>query len=850
MKNSIWQKIQPHAIAIGIFLVVSCLYCLPALKGLKLNQHDSINWRQLAQHSIEFKEKYGHYPLWSNGYFSGMPAYQIMMESKHNVGIAHLHHLFTLSLPDPIGLFFLACIGFYILSVTMGLRTWVAILASLAYAYCSYSAACITAGHVTKFASMGYAPAVLAGLLLLIQRKYVLGFLATLTFSTLMFYQNHPQICYYTLLIAACMGVAYLIKAVREKLFKHVAIVAGLAIIAVVIGASAYAVVLYPTSDFSKESIRGGRSELTDTTKSKNNKTIGGLDKDYAFNWSYGKAETFTVIVPRIFGGSSPSQHNNEIGENSKTAEVIAEKTGMPDDQAVDFARGIASGYWGAQPSTSGPVYFGAIICGLFILGLFIYRGWHLGWIVAATIISIVLSWGSNLSGINYFLFDHLPFYNKFRAPAMSLVMAQITFPLLAALALEKLIQAKESGTLSWKSLKPAVYTIAVVGILLIGLYFSFDYKNPESDTQTSQYLTQLMLQQGAPQGQQPAPEMEQRANDFGRSVVRAIQDDRRSLFGGDLIRTLVLMLLAGGVIYGYVRSKLNLMMTLLLLNALNLFDLIGVDLRYLSHKNYEEEETPQDFTPNRADLQIKQDTGYYRVLDQASGSPFFNSRASYFHNSVGGQVPARLGLYDDLITRQLMRGNMQAYNMLNTKYFIVVNPADRQPIAQQNPDALGAAWLVKEIRYVNNADEEMKALDNFEPKDVAIADKREKDKVTLTPQYDSTATISLVSNRNDNIVYQFNAASNQFAVFSEIYYPRGWKAFIDGKETPIVKVNYTLRGLPVPAGKHTIEFKFEPEAFITGDRISLISGIFSIIALLAGIAWLWIDYRKKSLPQ
>jgi Bacterial membrane protein YfhO len=842
MNKTIWQKIQPHALAIGIFLVVSCLYCLPVLKGLKLNQHDSINWRQLSQHSVEFKEKFGHYPLWSNSMFSGMPAYQIMMESKYNVTIAHLGKVFTLFLPEPISLFFLACVGFYILCCAMGVRTWVAVIGALAYSYASYSAACVTAGHVTKFASMGYAPALIAGIILLTQRKYVIGFLATLLFTTLLVYQSHPQIDYYTFLIVAFIGIAFAIKTIREKQVKHLLTTGVLAVIGIAMGVASFAMVLMPTAEFTKESMRGGRSQLTDTTHS-NNKTKGGLDKDYAFNWSYGIGETFTAIVPSIYGGSSPSLHNSEIGEGSKTAEVLQEKTRMPEDQAVDFARQL-SAYWGAQPSTSGPVYFGAIICCLFILGLVIYREWHLGWIIAATVFSILLSWGKNFSSLNYFLFDHLPLYSKFRAPAMSLVIAQITIPLLAVLALDRLITLKEAGAITWKKLKWAVYFSAAVFVILIGLYFTLDYKSP-SDTQVKENLSNMMVQQMA-QGAQPSPEIQQQANDFGRSVVTALQADRRSLYGTDLVRSIVLVALAAGLLFLFVRNKASVLVTLVLLTALNLFDLLGVDLRYLSHANYEEEELVNDILPTRADQQIKQDTGYYRVLDQASGSPFFSSRASYFHNSVGGQVPARLGLYDDLINHQLMQGNMQVYNMLNTKYIIINNPQDRQTIAQQNPDALGAAWLVKSIKIVNNADEEMKALDTFNPRDTAIADKSEQSKTGPAPQYDSAASISLVKNLNDKITYSFNAATNQFAVFSEIYYPSGWKALIDGKETPIVKVNYALRGLPVPAGKHTIEFLFEPASYKQGNIISLIIGLVSILLLIGGIAYEWKQYQKK----
>jgi hypothetical protein len=844
MNKTLWQRIQPHVIAIAVFFVISCVYCLPVFKGEVLGGHDSLGWKSMSHQSYEFKEKHGHLPLWTNSMLSGMPAYQIAMESKYNVTLAQLNHVFTLFLPEPAGLFFLSCIGFYILCIVMGARPWVAVLGSLGYAFASYSAIIVAVGHISKFASMGYAPAFLAGLVLLSQRKYILGFMTTLLFTTCLLFQNHLQVVYYTFLTAGFMAIAYLIHTIRQKEIKPFLTTAGLAVIAVIISVASYAVVLLPTRDYVKETMRGGRSELTPLDKG--NKSTGGLDKDYAFTWSYGVSETLTFIVPRIFGGSSPSvldnQYVNEIGHGSKVAEVFAEKTGMPEDQANEIV-GQYSPYWGAQPSTSGAVYLGAIICFLFIVGLVFYRGWHLGWIVGATILGILLAWGSNFAALNYFLFDHLPYYNKFRAPSQALIIPQLTFPLLAVLGVSELLSDKYDAAIRWKKLKQALYITAGLVAVLVAMYFTLDYTGP-NDNMVRDNLSGAMAQQMA-QGGQPTPDMQAQASDFGRSVVNALKDDRRSLYGGDLLRSVIFIVLAAGLLFAYTRKGLSAQILVIGLVVLSAIDLLGVDLRYLTQKHFHPADETAELTPTRADLQIKQDTGYYRVLDQTGGNPFVDSRASYFHNSVGGQHPARLALYDDLIQRQLNKGNMQAYNMLNTKYIIVNNPQDRQTMAQINPEALGPVWLVKTIKYVNNADEEMKALDTFNPKDTVIIDKREQSKVPFGPQFDSTATIRLVQNLNDNISYEFNAASNQFAVFSEIYYAGGWKAFIDGKEAPIVRVNYVLRGLAVPAGKHAIEFRFEPKDVALGDNISLVAGIISILILLGGSWYLWKQSRQ-----
>jgi hypothetical protein len=345
---------------------------------------------------------------------------------------------------------------------------------------------------------------------------------------------------------------------------------------------------------------------------------------------------------------------------------------------------------------------------------------------------------------------------------------------------------------------------------------------------------------------------MQQQAEDFGRSVTNALKEDRKSLYGSDLVRSLIFIALAAGLLFTYVRDKLNKQVVTIGLIAIVFIDLIGVDLRYLSKRNYVERDQFDDAfkTPTAADQQILADTSYYRVFN-TQGDPFQSSeatsRTSYLHNNVGGYHPAKLALYNDLIIEQLSKGNMQVFNMLNTKYFIVSDPASRQPVVQQNPGALGPAWFVKAIKYVNNANEEMRALDNFNPKDTAIIDSREKTKITINPQGDSLARIELTQNGGDRMTYRSTSATDGFAVFSEVYYPRGWKAFIDGKETPIVKVNYVLRGLQVPAGDHTIEFRFEPSSYIIGNRITMIIGIISVLILLYGIFVLFRNYQREN---
>ena len=838
MNKNIWQKVQPHVLAIGIFLAVSVIYCMPALKSMVVNQHDVMSWKGMAQQSFEYKEKTGHFPLWTNSLFSGMPGYQVSMESKYNVTLAWLDFVFRFGLPTPVSLFFLSCVCFYILCMAFRMKSWVSIFGALAYSYASYNAILVAVGHTTKFSSMGYAPAVLAGFILLTQRKYVLGFITALTFSTLLFYQNHVQIVYYTFLVILVAALAFLIKSIKEKDYTHLLKTAGLSIAAIGFGVASYAVMLMPLNEYAKETMRGGRSELT-INKPKDNATKGGLDKDYAFRWSYGIDESFTIVLPAFKGGSSGPQ---ELGDKSKAVEAMIDAR-LP-EQVTQSYYGALSAYWGPQTlGTSGPVYFGVIVVMLFIIGLFLVRDWHLGWVVGATVMGLILAWGSNASTINYFLFDHLPYYNKFRAPSIAMVIPQLTFSILATMALQSLLYGQWTKEELWKRLKPASIAIAVLSAVLVVVFFTAEYKSPndkEMKERIGENLTMMLSN-----GQQPTEPMVQQASGVATSMFSGLVSDRKDLYGDDLLRTLIFILLGGTIIYFTARKKIAPLYAAIAFCALLLIDLLQVDMRYLNSKNYvSEEELMEQYTPNRADLQIKQDTGYFRVFDRDNDFSD-NPRSAYHHNSVGGYHPAKLGLYQDLMQFQLSKGNMQIFNMLNTKYFIVPDQNDRQPVAIPNTENLGAVWFVKNIKYVNNADEEMTALDSIKPLDTVYIDKREQSKVTVTPQADSTAAIRLLKNYNDIIKYESHSTTNQFAVFSEIYYPYGWKAFIDGKEAPIARVDYTFRGLAIPAGHHAIEFRFEPKTKETGDLISLVIGLLSIVLVAGGLFWEWKQSNK-----
>ncbi len=840
MKNFSFKKILPHIIAVVVFLIVSVVYCKPALEGKVISQHDIQGWRGMSQQSIEFNDKYGYYPLWTNSMFSGMPAYQIAFDARTKLLVGYLDHVITLGLPKAIRFFFLACICFYFLCIVVGANPWTGILGGIAYAYSTFDPIIVAVGHDTQMLSIGYMPAVIAGLLLLFQKKYWTGFAVTSFFATLLIAQNHLQMVYYTLLIAIIISVCFLIKSYKENNSAIALKSIGLGLIAGILGLACNAVTMMPTYEYAKESMRGGRSELT-TPGEKENKTKGGLDKDYAFNYSLGIPETLTFIVPGLYGGSNGG---SEYTTSSKFVEKFSEM-GVQEDNALQYANGYS--YWGNQPTTSGPVYLGAVVCLLFIFGVVYLKSWHKWWLIAASIIGILLAWGANFSTFNYFLFDHLPFYNKFRAPTMGLVVPQLCFPLMSVLVIDKLFKQDIDYAEAWKKLKLTGIITGVILVLLAGFYFSASFTG-KSDKGLKDNFRQSVLQQ-VPQGQQPPPQLEQQADEVSRGLISALQSDRKNLMGGDLLRSIILIALAFVILYLFIRKKISPVLLIASLIVLTGFDLLGVDSRYLSSNNFvDDTDFESAFLPTQADNEIMKDPDHanFRVFN-SSLDAFNDASTSYHHNSVGGYHPAKLGLYNDIITNQLAKGNMEVFNMLNTKYFIVSNPQTGKPVARLNPEAFGNAWLVNGIKYVDNANQEMQALDNTDLKDTAVVEKKYQPQINQAPVPDSSAFIKLKQNLNDKIDYTFHSTTPQFAVLSEVYYPLGWNAYIDGNKTDYIKVNYVLRGMYVPAGDHEIEFRFEPKSFNTGRTITIIANIIVFLAMIAAIAFY---VRRKRKPD
>mgnify|MGYP001122922623 CR=1 FL=1 len=824
MKYFNWKKIIPHAIAIAIFLVISLIYCRPALEGKVLSQHDIIGWKGAVQNSVEHQQKYGHYPLWNTGLFSGMPNYQISIPGKSTL-IDFTKYL-SLGLPEPINYFFLACICFYILSQALGLNVYISIAGSLAFAYGTYIPNIIAAGHITKMLAVAYMPAMLAGLILLYTQRYWLGLLATALFATLEIGVNHPQITYYFFIVALIMTLSYVVCWVRQRAFKHMLIALLLALLGGAIGVGNYALTFLTTSEYTQYTIRGGKSiERTgDNTLQKVN--TKGLDKEYAFSWSYGKAEIVTSMMPNAFGKSSMEHFD----ENASVVNKLVEK-GIPENNAIQLATSLPT-YWGGQDSTSGPFYFGVITVLLAVVGFVLTKSHHRWWILAGIIICWAMSWGRYSEGFNSFLLDHLPYYNKFRAPNMIIILPQLLFSIMAVLGLQELMRVQKNGQIK-QYIKPVLYAIGgLLGILTL-MYVFMDYSSP-IDKEISSYFTKLANNDNA----------------FGRDVVNALITDRKKMFGNDLLRSIGFAILLLGLLYTFMRQWLKPIALIVILLVINTADLLWVDSKYLNEENYQEKEEyiSENFTLTAADeLILKDKDPHYRVYN-ISPDRFSESRTSYFHRSIGGYHAAKLRVYQDIIENQFSKNppNTAVLDMLDTKYFLISDPQTKQVQVQQNPNAMGACWLVKNIIWVDGPVAEMNALDSIQPRINAIVDKQFTTQVPQQLTWDTTAFITLKHYNNDTIQYTFNANAPQFAVFSEVYYPKGWNAYIDGKPASYVKVNYVLRGMYIPAGKHDIEFRFEPVFYKIGGRISFISSILLWLVIVITLMLEAIKRKRK----
>lgn len=817
-----WQKaVLKHVYAVLIFLGLSFLFCSPVLEGLEIRQTDTVSWQAMSQEARAYHDSTGIKPLWTNAMFGGMPTYQIYLSQDNYT--YYLHTVLTLGLPKPVNFFFLAMLGFYILLSVMGFRQWVNILGAIAFGFASYNPMIISAGHDTKMFTIAYMAPLLAGILLTYRGKYLLGGIITCITLCLMVTNGHYQIVFYTLLLCLCIGIGYLVQAVKTKqvpqYIKATLVLLGFGLLSVLPST----VSLWTTSEFSKYTMRGGHSELTAEAGQEADKTKGGLDKSYAFNWSQGKMETLTTFVPNLYGGGSYSP----LSGSSNTAKAFTQ-IGVPPAQQEQFLQQMPT-YWGPQPMTDGPVYWGAAIMFFFVLAFFIVKDFNKWWILAGCLLGLFLAWGSNFAFFNYFLFDHLPLFSKFRAPAQALVLCQLLVPFLACWALNDLVSKEWDKTLLLKQLKKALYVTGGIVVLLLLMSFGMlgFMADEDAGVRFYQQLTggnQQMIDQ----------------------LMSALRDDRASLLRLDAIRSLVFILIAAGLAWAFIQKKLQAGYMLAALTLCVAVDQMLVAHRILNSKNFV---TPTDyssyFVPSPVDQAIKQDKDpYYRVFNTVS---FMDALSSYHHRSVGGYSPVKLALYDDLIKYQIAKNNPHVLNMLNAKY-VIVQDQQGQLSYFQNQEALGNAWFVDSLVWAKNADVEMKTLDSLPTGRAAVIDERFKPALNgFTPGKDSSAAIRLTKYGLNELQYRSNNSQPGFAVFSEIYYPAGWNLYIDGKKEEIVRVDYLLRGAKIPAGEHQVVMKFEPRSYYLGNTITRWSSIAMLILLALAIAF---EARRSAKTQ
>ena len=793
MKSINWKQTFPHLIAIFVFLLTAIIYCHPALSGDVLQQGDMIHWKAMAQDAFNYKALHGHFPLWNTHLFSGMPNYQVAMEGQSF--LPNFTAILTLWLPKPIAFFFLGCICFYILTQTVGLKPIIGVLASMAFAYATYNPVIVVAGHESKLFAMCYMPALIAGLILLYEGRYALGMIVTTLFATMEIGANHPQVTYYLLTALAILTIAYILRWIKEKNWKHTVIALGLAVLAGLISLGNQAMAIFPTYQYSKYTIRGGGAiDINNPNPSGAPSANTGLEESYAFQYSLGKAETFELAMPNAFGGYTGNMFEEGSDMYNQAMQLGGQLNGkLPADQLNSVLSGVLSKYWGGVvPFTSGPIYAGTLIVLLAIIGWVVTKSKHKWWLLAATLLSTFMAWGNYFESFNQLLFDHLPLYNKFRAPSMAMIIPQLTLPLMAGIALQKLFFNKDVDFIK-KNNKKILYALAGFIALLLVIYMGQDYSL--NNAPLRDFLNQPQV--------------------GGSGILHALADARKSMFLAGIGKVLLFSVILVAAIYAYTKNMLKPAVAIGLLLIITMVDLLKVDSQYLKADQFIEPATfeASAFSASPADQQILMDKDpHFRVLNLASGDPFTDAVTSYHHRSVGGYHAAKLLNYQNMIGAYMHGSlNQPILNMLDTRYIITPGGAQGQLSVQQNPEALGAAWFVKKVVPVSSEVDALKAIGHFNPADTAFVLQSDLSKAGAAPIYDSTASIQLVTYDNDSAVYHTQAATPQFAVLSEVYYPAGWNAYIDGKKVDYVATNYLLRGISVPAGNHDISFKFEP---------------------------------------
>ncbi|MFK7060087.1 YfhO family protein [Flavobacterium oreochromis] len=796
------KRFYPHVLAFIGFVLISIIYFYPVLSGKKILQSDIVQYTAMAKEQNDFRAQYNEEPYWTNSAFGGMPTYQLGANYPHNY-IKKIDSVLRF-LPRPADYLFLYFLGFYVLLMALRVPSLKSFFGALVFGFSTYLIIILGVGHNAKAHAIAYMPMVVAGVVMVFQKRWIIGGILTMIAAALELNANHFQMTYYLFIFLLILTAYYIYRAIKENDLKDLIYSFGIFIVAGMVSIGVNATGLLATQEYAKESTRG-KNELTFSPdgKKNNTETSTSMTYDYITEYSYGLAESFNLISPRIFGGSN----SENIGTKSAMYNFVLSQE-VPEDQAKEIVKGLPT-YWGDQPIVAAPAYIGAIVFFLAVLALFIDKRKIKYAFLIGAIISLVLSWGKNFPLLTDFFIYHVPFYDKFRAVSSIQVILELCIPVLAILGLQSYFMSEE------KEQKDGLIkaTLVSIGTLLLLLFskslFSF---SGSSDG----YLINM----------------------YGPEFINALKEDRKSLFTSDLLRSIFLIILTAGALFLSFKKTISHKAATVIVGLLMTADLFLIAKNYVNASDFvNASEVDVPFIMAPFDKTILQDKSHYRVFE-VSKNAMSEPRTSYFHKSIGGYHAAKPRRMQELFDYQISKNNIEVLNMLNVKYLIQKNEKNEQFLIR-NQQANGNAWFVKSILFVKSADQEMKSLDKFNSKQVAIFNTSSENGSTFKGTKDisnENAKIILTSYKANDLKYESINPKNGFAVFSEMYYGKGWNAYIDGKLVDHYRVDYTLRGLPIPAGKHSIEFKFEPQVVKTGSIIALISFILMLGLIIGGI--------------
>jgi len=805
-----FQKSLPHLLSLFGFVFISLIYFYPVLQGKKILQSDIVQYTGMAKEQNDFRATTGEEPFWTNAAFGGMPTYQLGAQYPHNY-VKKLDGALRF-LPRPADYLFLYFLGFYVLLSVLKVDPLKAFFGALAFGLSTYLIIILGVGHNAKAHAIAYMPMVIAGVILVFQKKFIVGGLLTMIAAALEIQANHFQMTYYLLLLLLILSGYYIFQFIKEKDFKSIGIAFGVFLFAGILALGVNATNLMATAEYTEFSTRG-KNELTIGPEGEKIENKSGMTYEYITEYSYGIAESLNLIAPRLFGGAS----NEKLDETSNLYEFFV-GMGAPENEALDYANGSRV-YWGDQTSVAAPAYIGAIVFFLFVLGMFTEKSKLKYAFLAGAIFSLMLSWGKNFPIMTDFFIDYFPLYNKFRAVSSIQVILELCIPVLAIMGLYSFFKLEKDK--QWQALwKAAAISLGILALLiLVKGMFSFS-------TESDAYFKQAY-------------------GEIGQPFVDALKEDRRAMYTSDLLRSMGLILTVSAVFWLFIKNKLSQTIAVVLAGLLMVLDLYVIDKNYVNADDFvNARQVDEPFQPTPADLEILKDTDpNFKVFEPGQGMA--GGRTSYFHKAIGGYSAVKPQRIQQLYDYQIANNNIQVLNMLNVKY-VIQTTEEGQPIPLRNPDANGNAWFVENIMIVDSADKEIKALDSLDTKKIAVVHKEfysnSKNNAFIK---DSLATIKLEEYKPNYLKYTAQNANDGVAIFSEIYYPNGWKVTIDGKEVKEFRANFVLRGLLIPAGKHTIEFKFEPEVVKKGSSIALFSSIGMLMLLLSG---LYIESKKKKV--